>query len=172
MAKLRDEVEVGDRNGELQFLHQLPSIDPLQDIGHSWGSILGKQLPQQPSLCTVAPVLAGISVQACNKAIHLITQVKQDMLGMQTCTEQVLLHSEAHEHGCTCIRSGLGIYSNCDGGSVPGHQPGVDIWHEAQIAGVHKDHATAGDGGWRGILQVTHLQCGMCDIQPSKMHQQ
>lgn len=56
MAKLCDEVEVGDRNGELQFLHQLPSIDSLQDIGYSRGSVLGKQLPQQPSLRTVAPV--------------------------------------------------------------------------------------------------------------------
>ena len=43
-------------------------------------------------------------------------------------------------------------------GSLPGHQPGVDIWHVAQVSGIHKDHATAGDGGWRGILQVTHLQ--------------
>lgn len=48
-------------------------------------------------------------------------------------------------------------------GSIPGHQPGVNIWHVAQITGVHKDHATAGDGGWRGILQVAHLQLGMCD---------
>lgn len=70
MAKLCDEVEVGDRNGELQFLHQLPSINPLQDIGYSRGGILGKQLPQQPSLCTVAPVLAGNSVQTYNKAPH------------------------------------------------------------------------------------------------------
>lgn len=50
-------------------------------------------------------------------------------------------------------------------GSVPGHQPGINKRHVAQVTGVHKDHATAGDGGWRGILQVTHLQFGMCDIK-------
>ena len=50
-------------------------------------------------------------------------------------------------------------------GSTPGHQPSVDVWHIAQVTRVHKDHATAGDGGWRGILQVTHLRLGMYYIE-------
>lgn len=44
MAKLGDEVEVGNRDGELQLLHQLPGVNPLQDVVHSRSSILGKQL--------------------------------------------------------------------------------------------------------------------------------
>ena len=53
--------------------------------------------------------------------------------------------------------------------SIPGHQPGVDVGHVAQVARVHKDHATTGDGSWRGILQVTHLQLGMRHIELPKL---
>lgn len=65
------------------------------------------------------------------------------------------------------------MYGDCGAGSelesIPGHQPGVDVWHVAQVTGVHKDHATAGDSGWRGILQVTHLRLAICHIRLSKL---
>lgn len=50
-------------------------------------------------------------------------------------------------------------------GYIPGEQPGIDVRHVAQVTGVHKDHATAGNGGWGGVLQITHLQCGMAYIK-------
>ena len=55
VAQLCDEVEIGDRDAELQLLHQLPSVHTLQDIIHSRSSVFGKQLLQQACLCSVAP---------------------------------------------------------------------------------------------------------------------
>ena len=55
VTQLRDEVEVGDRDGELQLLHQLPSVHTFQHIVHSWGRVLGKELLQQACFCSIAP---------------------------------------------------------------------------------------------------------------------
>ena len=55
MAQLCDEVEVGDRDSQLELLHQLAGIQTLQDVVNSRSGVLGKELLQQHSLCAVSP---------------------------------------------------------------------------------------------------------------------
>ena len=56
VAQLCDEVEIGDGNGQLQLLDQLAGIHALQHKVHGGCGVFGKQLLQQPCLCSVTPI--------------------------------------------------------------------------------------------------------------------
>lgn len=92
VAQLCDEVEVGDRDAELQFLHQLRSVHTLQHVVHSRSSISGKQLLQQACLCSVAPAVRRGQLTLPVAVISQHVAMKCDLV-LQTYSKAAYVHS-------------------------------------------------------------------------------